>query len=355
MSKKKKIATPTAWTTAQIEADAREAQKAFNVRRNKQVQEELSSLTKELNPKNMAAVEVALACMEECLGSKFDAEVCRAKLVGLMTGKDAKRRQDALRYLAYPPISNDDLEALAEIPSFTKKTIEAAPPTEAEKKKEDQTPVPVDKEAAKRVLKVIHESMDGCRYPWLHEPKKYAASNMKATLEEVRRFAINSTALMMSSQQTQTARRSDEKKDLEADVEKILIANGYALIPKVALPTAVELNDKLKRGQFMRECTFYGENGDFVICLKDGRALFIECKASNSEINSRKRLNKEVVKNVGEWRKALGDSMLGACAIRGVFKPGYVEEAQDSGVFIFWHHRLADLDTFLKKVAASAQ
>lgn len=82
--------------------------------------------------------------------------------------------------------------------------------------------------------------------------------------------------------------------------------------------------------------------------------MFIECKASNSGVNSRKRLHKEVTKNVGQWLKGSGAEAIGSCAMRGVFNPDTVEIAQKNNVFIFWHHRLNDLDSFLKDVAKTA-
>jgi hypothetical protein len=154
--------------------------------------------------------------------------------------------------------------------------------------------------------------------------------------------------MMLSTQQTQTSRRSNEKSELESQVHAILIGQGFTEMPKKKLANSSELHSALANGQFMKECNVATENADFVVRLKDGRFLFIECKASNSEVNSRKRLNKEATKNIKVWLDVIGNSIVGSCSIRGIFKPEYVIEAQKQGVYIFWAHNLAALTNFLK-------
>ena len=76
--------------------------------------------------------------------------------------------------------------------------------------------------------------------------------------------------------------------------------------------------------------------------------MAIECKGSNSELNSRKRINKEVANNAQAWLREFGDEMLvAAAAIQGVFKPAYIAGAQEVPVVFFWGHRLEDLKAFL--------
>ena len=73
----------------------------------------------------------------------------------------------------------------------------------------------------------------------------------------------------------------------------------------------------------------------------------MECKSSNSEINSRKRLNKEVVKNAGGWTAYFGNIVIRAAVLRGVFRPQSVMDAQATPIAIFWGHRLQDLVSFV--------
>lgn len=175
-----------------------------------------------------------------------------------------------------------------------------------------------------RVIQIISESFDDLRFSWLTNPKMFAGPEKAVELKDKRDFAIRSTAMLLAAAQTQTGRRSNEKAELEKSIKDILIGCGFSQVSKLDLPDTRVLHDNLKAGQFMTEANVANENADFVVALWDGRYLFIECKASNTEINSRKRLNKEVVKNIQTWTAKLGSSIIGSCAIRGAFKPEYV-------------------------------
>ena len=65
--------------------------------------------------------------------------------------------------------------------------------------------------------------------------------------------------------------------------------------------------DAPQPGQFLaRSCVLGEDEADIVIGLFDHRVLAIECKASNSEINSRKRINKEIGQNARNWVARFG-------------------------------------------------
>lgn len=98
----------------------------------------------------------------------------------------------------------------------------------------------------------------------------------------------------------------------------------------------------------MDEVLIGEHNADVAIGLKDYRVLAIECKGSNSEINSRKRINKEVARDASSWVQKFGDDIVPGALIQGVFNAGYIERAQETPVVFFWAHRLEDLRKFLK-------
>ncbi|WP_080416845.1 XamI family restriction endonuclease [Burkholderia ubonensis] len=329
---------PKIWDEAEIWKDAAKSKSELIARRNAQLQSELDMLA-DGYPGNMAAVDAALVCLETCIQKNFEPGFCREALGKLLSHDKGFMKRKALRYLAYPPISTDDLEAMAEIVSYTKKTVDA----KLDRKNTDETP---DPNAAKRVIEVINNCLDAVRFPWLVGLENRALTNSKK-LNSARQFAVRSTALLMSSRQTEVQRRSNEKAELESQVRTVLDNLGFKKISRKALATGGDVYDAFERGQYMQECMVSTENADYLIRLWDGRFLFIECKASNSEINSRKRLNKEVVKVIQKWVSEVGASSLGSCAIRGIFKPEYVIQAQKQGVFIFWAHNLTPLEDFL--------
>ena len=108
--------------------------------------------------------------------------------------------------------------------------------------------------------------------------------------------------------------------------------------------------DAPKPGEYMNEVLIGEHNADVAIGLKDFRVLAIECKGSNSEINSRKRINKEVARDASSWIEKFGDEIVPAAVIQGVFNPAYIEQAQETPVVFFWAHRLEDLVRFIKSM-----
>ena len=108
------------------------------------------------------------------------------------------------------------------------------------------------------------------------------------------------------------------------------------------------ITDAPAERSFLTQTNLGTDNADVIVRLDDGRLLAIECKGSNSEINSRKRLNKEAVQNARAWLTGFGaDQVVPAVALQGVFKARYVAEAQDTPMAVFWGHRLDDLKSFL--------
>ena len=75
--------------------------------------------------------------------------------------------------------------------------------------------------------------------------------------------------------------------------------------------------------------------------------LAVECKVSNSTLNSRKRLL-EVNSKKETWdTSGLPHRFRTAALVAGVFDVNRLVETQNGGVFIFWEHRLSDLTEFL--------
>ncbi len=227
----------------------------------------------------------------------------------------------ALRYLGAPPISADDLETLIDN-SLASTRIAANP------------------EHAKAVRDVIRHILDPKRFPWVYKNRKPTAQEKNA--------AILASSVVAATQRVQTARRSDEKALLEGAVKTLLVNMEFQQVSTRHNGIQV-LRDAPSEGKFMTGCTIGEHNADIVVGLFDGRLLSLECKASNSEINSRKRINKEVAVDAKDWISKFGDqNIVSAAAIQGVFKPAYLIKAQETPVVFFWGHRLTDLKKFIE-------
>ena len=78
----------------------------------------------------------------------------------------------------------------------------------------------------------------------------------------------------------------------------------------------------------------------------------IECKVSNSAINSVKRLNNDAAAKASAWIDYFGRGQTVPCAVlSGVFKRHNVVQAQESGLTIFWAHDLGPLGDFIDATA----
>lgn len=227
----------------------------------------------------------------------------------------------AFRYLGAPPISTDDLETLAET------RLAAAAFT-------------AGGEAAHRLLDVMRAIVDPRRFPWVAERRTATAAERDA--------ARLATAVLVASQRVQTLRRGDEKAAVEGAVKGLLVGMGWRPAEhRPAQGIQRLLTDSPAPRSFLTQTNLGADNADLIVRLDDDRLLAIECKGSNSEINSRKRLNKEAAQNARAWTGRFGSQIVAAVALQGVFKARYLEEAQDTPMAIFWSHRLEDLKDFV--------
>jgi len=261
--------------------------------------------------------EAAAAAVVNALSAILQSPTDRA-LVAKLVG--SKNTYSALRSLAASPISADDLQTLLRS-KVNKKALASS------------------QDLADSLGSLLKDCLDPKRFPWV-------AAARPATPAELG-MAKLATAVLTTVSAVQAMRRGDERKALEGRVQEILVAQGFIKVtkPQGGIQTPRQLP---AAGEFMMSCKLGEHNADFVVGLLDGRTLAIECKASNSEVNGYKRLNKEVVVDAGDWMRKFGEtSIVAAAALRGVFKPSNVAQAQSQKVHLFWWHRMRALERFL--------
>lgn len=122
-----------------------------------------------------------------------------------------------------------------------------------------------------------------------------------------------------------------------------LRASGYEEGPRLRTMDAL---DVLPRGSFTREVNLAGSKCDVPVRLHDGRLLALECKVSNSALNSVKRLIRETGGKARAWRNAFGLQVITAAVLSGVYKLGNLLDAQENYA-IFWEHDLRPLQEFV--------
>jgi hypothetical protein len=256
--------------------------------------------------------------VEDLLAATVDLTVINGPALDILTDPSLLT---ALRYLAGPPISEDDLKTLAQ--------ASLAP-----------SRLRNDPAMAQRVIETILIGLDRQRFPWIVEGRGPDASERTA--------AILASAALMATQRLSTMRRSEGKTRQEEAVREALLADNFEEVPTRQIIT---LADAPGVGQFCRESMFGSRKADFTIGLWDGRKMPLECKVSNSSTNSVKRLNNDAVVKAGIWIGEFGTAQtVPAAMLSGVFKRHNLEQAQNLGLTLFWAHTL---DTFVEWIEST--
>lgn len=300
------------WTGEELSIDAAAAVAEFRTRR---LGEPLARYLAEFDA-NREGNHALISRLGDLLGDGAEG----SELVPALWSTEAGRT--AFRYLGAPPISQDDLETLAE----TALSVTSAHDATGKRK---------------RLIDVMRAVLDPRRFPWVAQHRAPTAAELEA--------AVLATTSLIASQRVQTLRRGDEKSMVEGAVKGLLIGMGRTLAPsRTARGIQNLLNDSPPQNTFLTQVNLGSDNVDVVIRLRDGRLLAIECKGSNSEINSRKRLNREAANTASRLLDRFGVGVVPAVALQGVFKDRYLVEAQDTPMLIFWGHRLGDLVRFIE-------
>ena len=300
------MSEPRRWTHAELERDAEEATSVF---REERLKESLNQYSEFCD---------VFGSLVDRLPALARGEDSADTLADILSVGDART---ALRYLAAPPVSDDDLKTLA-------------------KTKLSATALRSTPENARRVADLVLRLIDPHRFPWIAESRP-------PTSDEVER-AVVASAAMVAAQKVSTARRGASKLQEEA-AKAVLRSCGFAEDP--ARPDIETLVDAPAPNCFRGESKLGRAKADLVVRLPAQRVLAIECKVSNSAVNSFKRVNHEAVGKARSWRSDFGRRQIVAAAVlSGVFKPANLATAQDEGLVLFWAFRLDDLADLLNSV-----
>lgn len=227
---------------------------------------------------------------------------------------------DALRYLAGPPISEDDLKVLAEADSLAPSCLDA------------------DHAIAGRVLATILQALDTKRFPWLEEGRRPTDAERSA--------AILASAALITAQRVSTTRRNEGKDAQEQAVRDFLTGMGFTAVPARPIRT---LEDAPARGQFCAESMVGSRKADVPVRLFDGQLMPVECKVSNSALNSVKRINNDAAVKAKTWKIEFGiNQVVPVAMLSGVFKVSNLVQAQSEGLTLFWAHRLGSMGAFIE-------
>ncbi|MCR8548663.1 XamI family restriction endonuclease [Salipiger sp. P9] len=230
------------------------------------------------------------------------------------------RLLEAFRYLAGPPVSEDDLKVLADARSLARGTLEKTPAL------------------VQRLIGVVRQVLDRRRFAWAIEGRAPTTAERDA--------AVLASAALMAASRTQTLRRTHGKDRQEAMVKDALTALGFTEVPSRKILT---ISQAPAQGEFCGESVLGNRKGDIIVRLRDDRVMPIECKVSNSSTNSVKRLNNDAAVKAVSWKRDFGLRQVVPCAVlSGVYKLHNLLDAQERGLAIFWAH---DLDPLTEWIA----
>ncbi len=145
---------------------------------------------------------------------------------------------------------------------------------------------------------------------------------------------------LIASQRVATARRNRLALEQEVAIINKLQALGWQKVPSALIDAQGSLNSK----QFMHKARFASGNVgraevDIAVGLEGAIVLAIECKVTNDETNSVKRIN-DVLKKAASWKDHWGNFVKPAALLQGVVKSSDVKQLLDKNVAVFWSHRL---------------
>lgn len=171
--------------------------------------------------------------------------------------------------------------------------------------------------------------LDQRRFPWVRDGRE--------PTEAERLAAVIASAALLANRKVGTSRRRIGKEQQEEAVVDMLKSIRWKQVQARAF---TDIEESPRPGEFCREATVCGNKADIVIRLMDRRLVLIECKVSNSALNSIKRLN-DAKKKATEWRKDLGETIaVPAAVLSGVFDLRHLEATQERGLALFWGHDL---------------
>lgn len=297
---------PPRWTAKQLAAEAQKSVAAFRTER---------LAPSEAWKQHFAKARERFTALFKELGELAPDKISNAALASAYK----LNLGEALRYLSGPPISDDDLQVLADVPTLA--------------------PNALVNDAAKlrKVYWVIEQTIDPYRFPWIVEKREPTEIEKSA--------ALLASSVLLAAQRIATERRGVGKTTQEAMVKDFLISMKFAEAPRMYISTIVE---GPKKGQFCGESMLGRRKADVIVRLNDTRLMPIECKVSNSALNSVKRLNNDAAAKAVDWLKTFGtNQVVPTAVISGVFKVNNLIQAQDAGLTLFWAHDLKKLGKFI--------
>ncbi|SDQ75976.1 XamI restriction endonuclease [Pseudoxanthomonas sp. CF125] len=227
------------------------------------------------------------------------------------------------RQLLAPPLSQDQFALVC--PTW--------------KKSSETKPKGVSEPIASSMETVITKRLDQGLVKWLAGARPPSRRDVITVLRVI--------STLMAQQKISTARRSRLAAEQEHAVADLLLADGWTRDPSRLIDTraAVPPRHFMHKTRFATN-TATSQEVDIACGLSDTYVLAMECKVTNDETNSVKRIN-DVIKKAGAWASHWGSFVKSAALLQGVIHPRDVQRLSDAGIHVFWSHDLPEFHKWL--------
>jgi hypothetical protein len=230
------------------------------------------------------------------------------------------------RHITAPPISQDQFSLIC--PGWRKSTEKPNGPA-------------IRPEEALLVAASFEERRSRSLTPWID-------ANRNPLKREIRRL-LWTIAPLIASQQIQTIQRTRAASVQEKAITSLLAGKGWKKQPSSLLDRRAALLPR----HFMHKtryatATSTPQEVDIALGLNSTIVLAMECKVSNDQTNSVKRIN-DVLKKSSAWKLHWGSFVKTAAVLQGVIAPKDVARLIDDGIEVFWSHDLASLEEYIDK------
>lgn len=233
--------------------------------------------------------------------------------------RDSGSHMLALRHFLAPPISQDQFKLICpDWPKASEKSGNGVPDAEAV---------------------AVAATFNGWRDRHL---TRWLDANRRPTHSELREVLLALSPLI-AAQTVATTRRNRLAAKQEQAVVQILMDKGWTRLPSSLIDrrAAVPAKHFMHKTRFAT-ATATPQEVDVACGLRNTMVLAMECKVTNDETNSVKRVN-DVLKKAEAWKTHWGSFVVTAALLEGVIAAKDVERLIDHKVQVFWSH---DLDAF---------
>lgn len=230
----------------------------------------------------------------------------------------------AFRHLLSPPLSQDQFKLIC--PAWSKGS--------------EKSGRPANESAARAATETINQWRSRRLTPWIEAKRPPATAELDSLLQ--------SAATLIAHQRLATARRNRIAREQEEAVTALLTRMDWQRLPS----RLIDQRAQIPARHFMHKTRFASgpnENQEVdVACGLGGTVvLAMECKVTNDETNSVKRVN-DILKKAEAWKRHWGNFVQPAAMLQGVLKPDDVQRLLDAGVQVFWSHRLEQFGEWLQ-------